>query len=198
MPGEVHVLASAEGDPERPDFIGAEGVGADLAKPPADLTEDESTRGLHMAGTPDAALDECVTLRSLLDVTSGLIALVEGPDHVLQFANSAWLKIAEGDLVGRPLRDVLPEAEGRGLLALLDGIWAGGRATGGKQGRTISVAPAGQARPIHIDFTCRPMSGPDGGLRGILLEGADVTDRVVADEHQRLLVNELVHRVKNT
>jgi two-component sensor histidine kinase len=198
MLGEIHGLASAQGDGERLDLVDAEVVDRDLAQPSPEPTLDESAQGLRMARTSDAALDECVTLRSLLDATPGLIALVEGEDHVLQFANSAWLKIAEGDVIGRPLRDLLPKAEARDLLASLDGIRTGGHAAGSKQRHTVVVASAGQARPIHLDFACRPMTGPDGGLRGILLEGADVTDRVLAHEHQQLLMNELIHRVKNT
>ena len=85
----------------------------------------EPTRRLRMARASDAALTECVTLRALLDIAPGLIALVEGEDHVFQFANCAWLKVVEGDMIGRAFREVLPQAEAQGLLLLMDSIRAG-------------------------------------------------------------------------
>lgn len=196
---ETSVLSIVPNDHERLDLSGhVESAGGDGSQTPAVTSAAEPTRRLQMATNPDAALEECVRLRSLLDVTSGLIAVVSGPDHVFQFANSAWLKMAGGDVIGRTAREVLPQPEARALLALLDSIRIGGHAADHEQRHTITVAVAGQTQPVHVDFVCQPMIGLDGALHGIVLEGADVTDRVLADEYQQLLMNELAHRVKNT
>jgi two-component sensor histidine kinase len=197
MPGEIQHGATGQDDQGRFDFIAAEGVGAESRQPLGEAA-DESTQGLQMARTADAALDECVTLRSLLDMTSGLIAVVGGQNHVFQFANSAWLTLVGSDVIGRSVRDVLPQPEVRGMLTLLDSIQARGHAGRYGQRHTIAVVPAGQVLPVHLDFVCRPMAGLYGVLHGIVLEGSDVTDRVLAGERQKLLTNELAHRVKNT
>lgn len=192
---ETHARTNARDDDERLGSGGGppEGVGRQ-AFPAAG----GSTQRLKIAQSPDAALRECVSLRSLLDATPGLIARVDGPDHLFQFANSAWLGIIDGDLIGRAVRDVFPPAEARGLLTLLDAIRAGAPATGDEQRHTIAVTPAGQSHPIHLDFVCRPVIGLRGALLGIVLEGADVTHRVLADERRQLLLYEMAHRVKNT
>ena len=196
---ETLVLSVVQKNDEGVDLSGdAEVGGGDGLHTATGADAGESSRHLQMAKTPDAALDECVRLRSLLDATPGLIAMVEGPDHVFQFANSAWLKMIEGDLIGRTVRDVFPQDGAWDLLALLDGIRAGGFVAADKQGHTIAVLPAGQAHAVHLDFVCQPMIGPDGAQQGIVLEGADVSDRVLADERQQLLISELAHRGKNT
>ncbi len=43
-----------------------------------------------------------------------------------------------------------------------------------------------------------PLRGPSGELQGAVCAGADVTERHRYEEHLRLLLNELNHRVKNT
>jgi two-component sensor histidine kinase len=49
-----------------------------------------------------------------------------------------------------------------------------------------------------LDFIYQPIVQPGGEVWGVFVEGSDVTDRVIAEEQQKLLVDELNHRVKNT
>jgi len=49
-----------------------------------------------------------------------------------------------------------------------------------------------------VDFIYQPILGADGEAIGVFVEGSDVTDRVLGDRQQRLLLDELNHRVKNT
>ncbi len=44
----------------------------------------------------------------------------------------------------------------------------------------------------------RPNFGANGEFQGMIGVNVDVTEREEADEHKRLLINELNHRVKNT
>jgi PAS domain S-box-containing protein len=49
-----------------------------------------------------------------------------------------------------------------------------------------------------LETVARPNFGPDGAFQGMIGVNVDVTEREEADEHKRLLINELNHRVKNT
>lgn len=49
-----------------------------------------------------------------------------------------------------------------------------------------------------LETVARPNFGADGSFQGMIGVNADVTEREEADEHKRLLINELNHRVKNT
>ena len=56
--------------------------------------------------------------------------------------------------------------------------------------------PGGQLR--HIEGAARILYGPDGKPQRMVGTNMDVTDRTAAEQRQRLLINELNHRVKNT
>jgi signal transduction histidine kinase len=43
-----------------------------------------------------------------------------------------------------------------------------------------------------------PLRNPDGALQGAVCAAADVTERHRYEDHLKLLLNELNHRVKNT
>jgi PAS domain S-box-containing protein len=49
-----------------------------------------------------------------------------------------------------------------------------------------------------LDTVARPNFGPNGEFEGMIGVNVDVTEREEADQHKRLLINELNHRVKNT
>ena len=59
----------------------------------------------------------------------------------------------------------------------------------------IEFAP-GDRRIVLVRGT--PLRGPDGALHGAVCAAADVTERHRYEDHLRLLVDELNHRVKNT
>lgn len=50
---------------------------------------------------------------------------------------------------------------------------------------------------VFIEGAMMPLHDRDGSISGYLKIGQDVTDRKRAEEHQRTLVNELQHRVRN-
>ena len=50
---------------------------------------------------------------------------------------------------------------------------------------------------VFIDGVVRALRDPDGALEGFLKIGRDMSDRHRAEEHQRALVAELQHRVRN-
>src|SRR5690606_22327508 len=55
------------------------------------------------------------------------IAILLGPRHVYDFGNYDFLKLVSGrDVMGKPIREALPELEGQGIFELLDGVYATG------------------------------------------------------------------------
>jgi two-component sensor histidine kinase len=62
----------------------------------------------------------------------------------------------------------------------------------------LQRTPGAALEERFIDFIFQPIAGPDGESVGVFVEGSDVTDRVLGDRQQKLLLDELNHRVKNT
>lgn len=61
---------------------------------------------------------------------------------------------------------------------------------------TVRVAKDG--RRVHISLTVSPMRDSEGRIIGASKVARDITDRKRAEETQRLLIDELNHRIKNT
>ncbi|WP_431311201.1 sensor histidine kinase [Methylobacterium nigriterrae] len=139
-------------------------------------------------------------LYSLFDQAPGFMCVLDGPEHVFSLANAAYQRlVGKRDLVGTPVRSALPEVAGQGFFELLDKVFASGEPFVGSQ---IPVKlrrdTDGVPEDRFVDFLYQPITDAQGQVTGIFVEGADVTDRVRGEEHQRLLINELNHRVKNT
>ena len=119
----------------------------------------------------------------LFDQAPTFLALLQGPDHVVELANQGYLAlIGHRPVVGRKLAEALPDVVEQGYLKLLDEVYRTGKpytATGSRY--AFQVAPEEPATERYVDFVYQPITGSDGAVRGILVQGADVTSRAVAD-----------------
>jgi len=143
---------------------------------------------------------QSVQIRRLFMRAPSFVAVLRGPNHVFDFANEAYLRlIGRHDIVGRTLVDVLPEIEGQGFLQLLDEVQRSGEPYLGRE-VSVMLAREKDAPPEErfLDFIYQPIVEADGSVSGVFVEGSDMTDRVLANQRQRLLLDELNHRVKNT
>lgn len=139
-------------------------------------------------------------LRQLFMQAPGFMAVLRGPDHVFELVNNTYLQlIGHRDIVGLPLGQALPEVVEQGFLTLLNSVRKTGEAFVGQQIKiALQRTPGGALEERYLDFIYQPIIEDDGAVSGIFVEGSDVTDRVLAQDRQRLLMDELNHRVKNT
>ncbi|WP_235031148.1 PAS domain-containing protein, partial [Geminicoccus flavidas] len=73
------------------------------------------------------ALDaERSNLREMFEQAPSFMALLRGPDHVFELANAAYLRLVNRPVVGRTVREVLPEVGSQGYFELLDRVFATG------------------------------------------------------------------------
>ena len=150
--------------------------------------------------TNDGLRAELADLRALFQQAPGHMAVLRGPDHIYALVNDAYRRIVgERDLIGKPVREALPELAGQGFFGLLDQVYATGEHFVGHQmPAKVRRKPDGPAEEIFVDFVFQPIIDEDGQVSGIFIEGSDVTVLERAAEYQQLLLNELNHRVKNT
>ncbi len=139
-------------------------------------------------------------LRELFHQAPGFMVLWNGLDHVFELVNEAYYQlVGRREIIGKPLVEALPEIGSQGFDKLLDHVY---RTQETYVGRGISVYlqrdPSREPEQRFLDFVFQPIKDGHGQVTGIFAEGSDVTERVRSEEHQRLLVNELNHRVKNT
>jgi signal transduction histidine kinase len=109
------------------------------------------------------------------------VALLSGPEHLFQYVNGNFRALAPGEIVGKPIAEVLPEIREQGLLAILDEVLASGKPYFGQAFPALQADPAGGApRTRYWDFVYQPLRAPDGEVDGIAVVGSDVTELVTA------------------
>ncbi|MBO9546251.1 HWE histidine kinase domain-containing protein [Caulobacter sp.] len=143
---------------------------------------------------------QSVQIRRLFMKAPSFVAVLRGPDHVFDFANESYLRlIGRRDIVGKPLEEALPEIREQGFIQLLDDVRRTGEPFIGRDVPVMLARQPGETlEERFLDFLYQPIIEDDGSISGVFVEGSDMTDRVVANQRQRLLMDELNHRVKNT
>ncbi|MFN7024512.1 MAG: GAF domain-containing protein, partial [Pseudorhizobium sp.] len=122
-------------------------------------------------------------LRKMFEQAPGFMAMMAGPDHVFQDANSAYLAlVGSRDILGKPVREALPEIIDQGFGRILDHV----RDTGLRHiGRGAMVAlarkPGSPPEERFVDFIFQPITEEDGRTTGIFVQGNDVTDQKRAE-----------------
>ncbi|WP_412759711.1 PAS domain S-box protein [Methylorubrum subtropicum] len=119
-------------------------------------------------------------LHRLFEQSPSFVAVLSGPDHVFEFANPAYRQlVAHRDVVGKPVREALPEIEGQGFFELLDEVFRSGKGyTAHTAPLTILREPGGRPEQRYLDFVYQPMRDAAGAITGVFVEGSDVTERV--------------------
>jgi len=132
-------------------------------------------------------IHEAERLRDLFDNAPGFMAVLSGPDHVFDLANAAYMRlIGHRDVIGKTVREALPEVSGQGFIKLLDEVYENGKPfTGVSVDVALRSREGGPVEKRLVDFVYQPILGDDGRVAGIFCEGYDVTDRHTAEQKLR-------------
>lgn len=138
--------------------------------------------------------------RRLFDQAPSFMSILGGPDHRVEFVNDAHAALfGSRDWIDLPIRQAFPDIAGQGFLEVLDQVYATGeRVVLDAAPMWIRVAPGAPMEIRNLDFVCAPILGDDSEVIGIFWQGVDNTARKNAEDHLRLMINELNHRVKNS
>jgi two-component sensor histidine kinase len=206
-------------------ILGADGEVVWLLQHTTDVTELQRARGqdLDAVGDPITALDAIVgggvfsrarlvqedfnrlevernRLIEMFMQAPGFIAVLSGPDHEFQLFNEAYASlVGRNDIGGKSVAEALPEVAEQGFVELLGSVYETGEPYEGRAQRIwLQRTPDAAPQEMFLDFIYQPIRGADGRSVGIFVQGHDVTETVKAAERQKLMIDELNHRVKNT
>jgi PAS domain S-box-containing protein len=134
-----------------------------------------------------ALSEERQHLRGLFQQAPGFMAALSGPEHVFTMANTAYLQlIGRENIVGKPVREALPEVVGQGFIDLLDRVYRSGQPF---VGRSMCIFleqnPGDGQEERFLDFVYQPIYDPDGQVSGIFVQGHDVTEQKRTEEALR-------------
>ncbi|MBA3517153.1 MAG: PAS domain-containing protein, partial [Rhizobiales bacterium] len=119
----------------------------------------------------------------LFEQAPGFMAMLRGPEHVFELVNPTYMQlIGHRDVIGKPVRQALPEIEGQGYFELLDEAYAKAEAFKGTALRVgLQRTPGAAVEERFVDLVYQPVTDAEGRVTGIFAEGSDVTERVHAE-----------------
>jgi two-component sensor histidine kinase len=129
-------------------------------------------------------------LKQLFEQAPSFMTMLRGPEHRIVLTNPPYMQlIGHREVLGRTVAEALPEAAEQGFVAILDQVYRSGEAYSASGARyAVQVVPGGPVNERFVDFVYQPVTGPDGAVVGIFVEGYDITERVRADEHRQDLL----------
>jgi PAS domain S-box-containing protein len=122
-------------------------------------------------------------LHSLFMQAPTLIAVLRGPEHVIELANPPVCQVwgrTEQALLGRPLFEAMPELRDQVFRPLLDDVYRTGVPYVGKETAATFERQGGSAETVYFNFVYSPFRNVDGIIEGIFVIASDVTEQVVA------------------
>lgn len=129
-------------------------------------------------------------IAELFEQAPSFMAMLVGREHRVAFVNAGFLKlIGHRDIVGSTITAALPDATAQGYVKLLDEAYRTGNPYAGNSAKYAMQASAGG--PLderYLDFVYQPIRDVAGGITGILVQGIDVTDRVLAEVRRTALI----------
>jgi PAS domain S-box-containing protein len=111
-----------------------------------------------------------------------LMCVLTGPEHVFELANPMYQQLTgHREMLGKPVREAMPELEGQGFYELLDSVRSTGQPfVGNEVPAEVVRDSSGKAQQGFFNFIYQPMRGADGTVNGIFVHAVEVTEQVLA------------------
>jgi len=142
--------------------------------------------GDHTLGHLDGA-EELRRFREMFAQSPSFSALLHGPEHRFVLTNSAYHQlVGHRDVIGRTVREAVPEVEGQGFHERLDDVFTSGKPFVGTGVKIVlRRTPGGALETRYLDFVYQPIKDGSGKVTAIFVEGSDVTARHATEEALR-------------
>jgi len=173
-------------------------VAQDTTVPKQQLEAGVFHRARFLQETNELLGAERLHLRRLFEQTPGFVAFLRGRQLVFELVNPAYCQlIGHREILGKPVREALPEIEGQGFFELLDRVFTTGEPFVGR-GLPLFVQrqPGAPLSEVYVDFVYQPIIEPDGTVSGIFAQGHEVTEQKRAQDELRLYREHLEQLVR--
>ena len=120
-------------------------------------------------------------MTSLLMHAPVAIAILRGPEFIYELANAHYLEMVEREVLGKSIREALPELAGQGIYELLERVRQNGEPyVGHSLGVTLNRGPNGEAQQAFFDFVYQPVFDDAGHVDSIVVVAHEVTSLALA------------------
>jgi len=150
---------------------------------------DETGKPIRLLGTTKDVTTEKIALqkieeseqhfRNLIQEAPLPKALLHGPDYIIEVANDAVLELWNKDksIIGKPLREAVPEIMNEPYLKLLNDVYRTGISYRGNE-RVVYLPSNGELRKAYLNIIFKRLKSHRAPEFDILITGYDVTQQV--------------------
>ncbi|TPG45321.1 PAS domain S-box protein [Flavobacterium pectinovorum] len=137
---------------------------------------------------------------NLFSQAPSCMGILKGPDHIFELANELYLQlIGKKNIIGKTVKEVLPELETQGIFEFLDTVY--------KTGETFAASEMlvkfdrhgnGKLVDVYLNFIYQANRDSDNNIDGILVFANDVTEQVVSRkkiEEREKMYRDLIHKL---
>ncbi|NJW53522.1 PAS domain S-box protein [Salinimicrobium oceani] len=118
-------------------------------------------------------------LNEVLSEAPAMMCILRGPEHIFELANEKYFQlVGNREIIGKTVREVLPEVEGQGLLEILNDVYHSGKAYIGKE-FSVDLADGKELKNSLLDFVYQPIKDSSGNVEGIFVHAIDVSEKVL-------------------
>lgn len=122
------------------------------------------------------AMAEHERLALMFEQAPGFMTLMREPGHIFELTNAAYQSlIGHRQVIGRSVREALPELEGQGFYELLDQVYETGEPYRGRAAKVILRNKDDE--PVEeriLDFVYQPVKADDGRITAIFVEAQQI------------------------
>lgn len=135
--------------------------------------------------------------RSLIEDAPMATAMFEGRDMVVKIANEAMFSMwgKNASVLGKPLREAVPELIGQPFLQILDNVYTSGIAYHADQ-QMAYLEVNGQLQPFWFNFTYQPLYNEQGEVYAVLDMAVDVSKQVQLQKQKDDFLGIASHELK--
>ena len=131
------------------------------------------------------------------------MGILKGPNHIYELGNPPYLKVIfkpnESAILGKTVKEVLPELESQGILDLLDHVYQTGETFSANEMLfQFDVNGDGQLQDSYLDLVYQAHRDSEGNIDGIFFFGNDVTEQVVSRKKIESINSELSAQIELT
>jgi PAS domain S-box-containing protein len=125
---------------------------------------------------------ERLRFHTLYSQAPACMGILKGPNHVYELANDLYLELIDRkDIIGKSIKEVLPEMKAQGILKILDAVYQTGESYSATE-KLIKFDRFGNGELIdsYLNFICQPHRDTDNHIDGIFFFASDVTEQVLS------------------
>jgi excisionase family DNA binding protein/PAS domain S-box-containing protein len=130
-----------------------------------------------------------------------IIVVLRGPDHIIDLANPLALQFigTYRSLIGKPIREAIPELEGLGFHEMLDTVFQTGKSiTGNEIPAQLDRTGAGTLEKLYFNFVYQPSYNATSEIDGVIIFATEITKNILerkraedSEERLRVLANSM-------